>query len=403
MKKFISIFALAAIAAVFSYTSTAFAQTDDTFKPHWAFNGQLFADYYYMMSADTVTGKGANGPLGKSYYEPNSNISSTANTRYYQAFDLRRVQLGANYWFTKDIIAKVLLEHENGAAANGDVALDAKRTFYAKEASITFQNAIPMGNVIFGQQATNVFSVDEGLMGYRSVEKSILDMRGMSEAGSNDLGIQLAGTFDNDKNFGYSALISNGNGAKDETDKYKAFTGELNAKFMDKHIVIDVSGDYMDKATVASVTKIVGTDTTKASNVAQSNSLIKVAVAYTSSPITVGVVYAMHTLTGQSNSVAGADADQTGLSIFARGEIIPKQLNFFARFDMFDPDSKADDNSSGRKETFIVAGLDWMPDASTQNVHIEPNFWMNTFSDKSSTGTDYEAIIVPRLTFAYKF
>ena len=402
MKKLISIVALAAIAAIFCHTSTAFAQSDSTFKPHWAFNGQLFADYYYMMSADSVMGKGANGPLGKSYYEPNSNISSTANTRYYQAFDLRRVQLGANYWFTKDIIAKVLLEHENGAAANGDVALDAKRVFYAKEASITFQNAIPMGNVIFGQQATNVFSVDEGLMGYRSLEKSIVDMRGMSEAGSNDLGIQLVGNFDNDKNFGYSALISNGNGAKDETDKYKAFTGELNAKFMDKHIVIDVSGDYMDKATVASITKIVGTDTTKASNVAQSNSLIKVAAAYTSTPVTVGVVYAMHTLKGQSNSVAGADADQSGLSIFARGQIIPKQLNVFARFDIFDPDTKANDNASGRKENFIIAGLDWMPDEAA-NVHVIPNIWINTFKDKSSANLDFEGITVARLTFAYKF
>jgi hypothetical protein len=366
------------------------------FHPYGVVSGQLFADYYYIMSADT-TKLG-----GKGYYEPNANISASANTRYYQAFDLRRAQLGYTYWFSKDITGKVLLEHENGAAANGDVMLDAKRGLYLKEANVAFGNAIPMGTVIFGQQATNVFSVDEGLLGYRSIEKSIVDRDGMSEAGSNDLGIQLVGNIDNDKNFGYSAMISNGNGAKDETDKYKAFTGEINAKFMDKHIVLDVAGDYMDKANIPVV--IIGKDTAhEAINVTQSNSLIKIAAAYTSSQITVGVVYAMHNLNGQSKSVAGNDAVQTGLSIFAHGTIIEKQLRAFARFDMFDPDKNASDNSSGRKETFFTAGLDWMPDATAQNVHVEPNVWINTFKDKSSANLSYEGIVVPRLTFAYKF
>lgn len=397
MKKLIPVFALVLLLST-GFTVSASAQSDSTFKPHWAISGQLFADYYYVMAADTFAGK-----KGGTYYEPNSNISSTANTRYYQAFDLRRVQFGANYWFTPNIVSKFLLEHESGAATGGDVLGDAKRGMYVKEASITFVNAVPMANLIFGQQATNVFSVDEGLMGYRNLEKSILDQRGMSEAGSNDLGIQLAGSFDNDKNFGYSALVSNGSGAKDETDKYKAFTGEVFAKFMDKHIVVDLSGDYMDMATASVI--IIGKDTAhEAKSVAESKSLLKIAAAYTSDPITVGVVYAMHTLKGQSGTTAGADAEQTGLSIFARGQIIPKQLNFFARYDIFDPDSKeSTDNALGRKENFLIAGIDWVPDAAAQNVHVMPNLWMDMFKDKSSAGASYETIVVPRLTFSYKF
>ncbi|HEY3876173.1 MAG TPA: hypothetical protein VGM92_11910 [Candidatus Kapabacteria bacterium] len=401
MKKLVSFFALTLLVTSFATTDVhAQSTTDSTFKPHWSINGQLFADYYYVMAADTFAGK-----KGSTYYEPNANISGTANSRYYQAFDLRRVQFGANYWFTPNIISKFLLEHESGAAGTtpptggGDVLGDAKRGMYVKEASITFVNAIPMANLIFGQQATNVFSVDEGLMGFRSLEKSIIDERGMSEAGSNDLGIQLAGNFDNDKNYGYSALISNGTGAKDETDKYKAFTGEVNAKFMDKHIVVDISGDYMDKA---NATTTINKDTIK--GVAQSNSLLKVAAAYTSSAITGGVVYAMHTLTGQSGTTSGGDAEQTGLSFFIRGQIIEKQLNFFARYDIFDPDSKeSTDNALGRKENLLIIAIDWVPDVAAQNVHVMPNFWMDMFKDKSSAGASYESIVVPRLTFSYKF
>jgi hypothetical protein len=384
-----------AFTLLLGLSTSAFAQTDSTFKPHGTIVGQLFADYFYQLSADTVNFK------TKAYYEPNSNISASWGTKFFQAFDLRRVQLGYNYWFANDVIGKFLLEHESGAI-NGDVLGSAKRGMYIKEASLTFTSWVPMSSVIFGQQATNVFSVDEGLMGYRNIEKSLLDMRGMSEAGSNDLGIQIVGAIDNDKNFGYSAMISNGNGSKDETDKYKAFTGEVNAKFLDKHIVIDVAGDYMDKATVPVV--IIGKDTAhQAKSVEQSNSLIKIAAAYTSTPVTVGVVYAMHNLKGQSKSVAGNDANQTGLSIFARAAIIEKQLNVFARYDMFDPDSKASDNASGPKENFITAGLDWIPNIASQSVHVMPNVWINTFKDKSSADIDFEGIMVTRLTLSYKF
>ena len=85
-----------------------------------------------------------------------------------------------------------------------------------------------------------------------------------------------------------------------------------------------------------------------------------------------------------------------------------KQLMWFARYDMFDPDSKATgsnvDNSlpASWKENFITAGLDWQPDM-TANAHIIPNVWIDTYKDKSSAALDREAIVVGRMTFMYKF
>ncbi len=400
MKKLIPVFALILLSVGFIASASAqdatATSTPPAFKPHWSFNGQLFADYYYMMSADTTSGKGYNGPQGSYYYEPKSNGD---NKRYYQAFDMRRVQFGANYYFTKDITAKVLLEHES-AYPGGDVLADGKSGFYAKEASLTFSNWIPLANVILGQQAMNLFSVDEGLWGYRGVEKSILDFRGATETGSNDLGVQVQGNFVKSGDFSYSAaLVNSNNSSKVEDVKDKVIAGQLTGKFLNQHLVIDLTGDY---AGVPNTTAIVGTDTVR--NLSEANSLWKVAVAYASNPITVGIVYANHTYGGQSFSVAGNDRVQSALSIFAHGEIIPKALNAFARYDMFDPDKNAKDNSAGRKENFIVAGLDWLPEGKdAPNVHIDPNIEIDSFTDKGSQGLSYEPITVLRLTFFDKF
>ncbi len=411
MKKLLPVLALAVLSV--GFLGTASAQTDQQpeFKPHWSFNGQFFADYYNMLSADTVSGSGYNGPTGKFYYEPSNKTGAagatgnTDNTKSYQAFDMRRVQFGANYYYSKDITAKVLIEHES-AYSNGDVLSDGKSGFYAKEASLTFGGWIPMANVIFGQQAMNMFSADEGLWGFRGDEKSILDMRGATETGSNDLGVQVQGNFDKEKDFGYSvSLVNFNNSSKVETIKDKVIAGQLTGKFLDQHLVLDITGDYVQLPyTTSTITDsdFANGKTTVGPGIGQSNSLLKGALAYTSSPFTVGIVYAMHNLNGQSKAKAGADVQATALSIFAHAQIIEKALNIFARYDMWDPDKNANDNILGRKENFITAGLDWIPE-SDANVHIDPNLEINSFSDKDHLGLDYAAITVLRLSLWAKF
>jgi hypothetical protein len=139
-----------------------------------------------------------------------------------------------------------------------------------------------------------------------------------------------------------------------------------------------------------------------AAGVEQSKMTIKAMAAYNTDLLTLGVEYAMQNQKGQSLVAGGGDAKVNAISIFARGAIMPKQFMWFARYDMYDPNTNATDNLAGRKENFITAGLDWQPDP-TANAHIMPNIWVNTFKDKSSANLDYESIVVGRLTLAYKF
>ena len=382
MKNLFRCFVLAGFSSLLA--SAAVAQTSGTqttppeeFKPSGNFSMQFITDYYNVISADTAAKYGFKGGL----YEPNSAISTTANTKGYQAFDLRRVYLGYDYNFTKNIAGQLLFAHENGAS-NGDVVIDQNRGLYIKAANLRFKNAIPNSTLIIGQQGTATFALTESIWGYRSIEKTMMDFRGF--APSNDLGIQLMGGFDQASTIGYSLMISNGNGAKTETDKYKKIAGELNAKLLDKALVLEAYADYSDLAPIGDTNRNTMT--------------IKGMAAYTTDPITVGFEYAMQTMAGQS--ATHTDVKPNGWWVFARGYILPKQLNWYARYDMYDPNADA---TSGRKETFIDAGLDWIPSMDAQNVHVMPNVWIDSYKDKSSANMSFEPIIVGRLTFFYKF
>ncbi len=76
---------------------------------------------------------------------------------------------------------------------------------------------------------------------------------------------------------------------------------------------------------------------------------------------------------------------------------MPK-LKAFARFDYYDPDTKSD--STGYKENFFTAGLDYMP---IESVHFIPNVWVNSYSAKNSSAIERKADVVGRITFYYNY
>ncbi len=364
------IFTLAAGLVLLSGKSTA-QQADTTFHAHGGFNGQIFFDYAYQITADTTPSR------GKGYF--------SSSPKDAQAFDLRRVYVGYDYWFSPMISAGILLAHEPSVAPPGSSANtaannllgDGTNGFYLKGANIRFKNAIPMSTIIVGQQPTPSFQLSESVWGYRSIEKTILDFRGAE--GSNDMGAAINGSFDEEGNFGYKAMIGNGTNQKNENNKFKKYYADLFAMFMDKKIVVEVFAD-------ANYTGSVSNDTNKTTT-------MKGFVALQLEPITIGVEAATQVITvaNKQNTVPG------GISIFAHGPIMAKTLGFFARFDSWSPDQHT--TTTGFSESFITAGLDWQP---VSNVHIEPNIWVDTYKDRSAAGVDRKADVVGRVTFFAK-
>jgi hypothetical protein len=156
---------------------------------------------------------------------------------------------------------------------------------------------------------------------------------------------------------------------------------------------------------------------------------VKGYAAYNSKWFGIGVEYFMqtqkngevHVVTATPTSNDTSAATQSGLSVFAHATIIQNKLNFFARFDMYNPDTKYQFVTTGSpakvsetytsllvptntyKENFLTAGLDWTPTAD-KKVHIEPNVWYdaisNAFGSDNLKADDY---FLYRVTFYYIF
>lgn len=373
--------------------------SDSAFKAGTPMTGHLwgytFGDYIYKGHSDALNRGGANQYSG---------MAKNTNE-----FDFRRIYLGYDFNINNKFSTELLLAAEdntalNGAPANGDLLANGKFTFYVKLADVRWKNIWKGTDLVVGQSATPAFpATSEKVWGYRSIERTIADIR---RTPSYDLGVSLQGKFDNKGNYGYDLMVGNGNGDKPETNNYKEFYGDLWAKFIDQKLLIDLYSDYQ---------KLNWTPTWH-----HASNMIKLFVGYTEKNYAVGVEGFVNRGLKDVAGLNGAnsdtlDAHATGLSMFAHANLVKNKLAVFGRMDLFNPDTKYDNQSyttykgfsshydPNTKEQFITAGLDFTP---VKNVHLMPNIWYNAYRNQQAniTGTtkkDYD--LVYRMTFYYVF
>jgi hypothetical protein len=410
---------------------------DAEFKPSGNFWGYVFGDYAYKTHNDTLQRGGGNVQY-KTTNSLNAN-NTTANTLVpanvqTNAFQLRRVYLGYDYQFAKNLSASVVLAHEQTVIPGSN-----QNTVYLKYANVKWSNIFKNSDLVIGQYSTCSFATagnTEPLWGYRAIERTIMDMHNTD--GSSDLGLSLQGKAWSQQGpdslkpmfIGYALQVGNGSSATPETDIFKKFRGNVYVSFLKQQLIIGLYGDYV---------------TQQFSPYHTSNMTFKAYASYKTERFRIGAevfqqtnqnsdMYKVAVVTNGVASTAGVIADtasgvQMGFSVFASGAIIKNKLNIFARYDMYNPNTKWNTNNvySGvssaikgsdlnaatfYKQTFITAGLDWTPNS---RMHIMPNVWYNGYKTMMSTtgaggtGSDLTARVkkdndlVYRLTFYFIF
>lgn len=396
-----------------------------TAAPGGNFWGYAFGDYAYVQHGDSA-GRGT----GIQY----KGLGSAANGNHQSAIELRRLYLGCNININKKFSAYAVLEYQGDYDANNN------RTVYLKYAYFKWKDIFKNSDLKIGQQPTNSWSTaynTEALCGYRSIEKTIMDIHKMDFPA--DMGVMLEGkiwqanaddTAHLSTFIGYSAMVGDNSGntpvplftnagtaANQTTDKCKKYRFNLFVNSLNSGLTV---GGYYDFINYGN------TPFKNSSKIWQNaTSTLKGYAVYNQKWFGAGFEYVVQTNKNGETEVfkAGSgksdtmNAVQSGISIFAHGTIIQKRLNIFARFDEYLPDAKYTCNANETftrrlqpdatwKENFISAGIDWSPTCGDKKVHFMPNVWYyGIVNNNTSTvgDTKYDYYLVYRLTFLVAF
>ncbi len=364
------------ILLLMSIDSQVLAQSTTTI------NGVGFGDYYYNLKNNTPAEESRN------------------------AFQFRRLYFTVENNINADMKARFRLE-----AKHDDYGKKTAITPFVKHAYIEWANLVPNHKFIIGIQETNGFKNSEELWGYRPVEKTIMDLNGISS--SADMGIGLKGDLTPRIHHWLTVLNGTGYNAA-EVDKFKKVGYALWVTPV-KGLIVEGYADYEPQQPKDGQTA----DAPSGSKDYQASKgyyTIKGFIGYEMPHLTLGAEYFTRTNkeSGISDPVidgdkladfTNADVKKTGYSIFGSWITPVPKLKVFGRYDFFDANS--DDNvytkfSSGKltggvdnEVTLVIAGLDYIPRA---NVHFIPNIMM-----KSYTNSDLKSDITARVTLYFKY
>ncbi len=310
-------------------------------------SGYMFGDYYYVAA------------------NHNKNIEDT------NGFWMRRIYLTYDKGLSDGFSMRFRME----MSSSGDFSTKGKMTPFVKDAYLKWKNE--RHSIYLGQSSTPTWDLIEHFWGYRSVEKTPLDLQKFGS--SRDFGIAFKGALDSGKKVGYHVMFANGSGTGTENNKGKKILASINAK-TDAGFIVEGYFDFEERPGETNRYTLQGF------------------AGYDNKSFRLGAMYAH-----QGRQVAGADNMTLDIgSIFGAAKLSEK-LWGYARVDkMFDPNSSGPGISyipfdGTAKSTLLIGGLDYRP---AKNIHLMPNVEAVVYSND---GANPDNDVIPRFSFYYKF
>lgn len=334
-------------------------------KPAAKLSGYMFGDFFYNVARDTSIGSMSN--------------TATGGVQDLNGFQFRRIYLTYDGDISPSFTSRLRLEGSAGAP-------------FIKDAYIKWKNIFNGSDLVFGLQPTPAFEVSETIWGYRSLEKTILDLRGI--VSPRDLSISLRGKMDEQGMLGYWIMFGNNSSIGSESDKYKRLYGHLQILPAEK-ILLTIYADYkMQRA----VNDLKSTSTPKATL----NHNVLTAALFAGyaekGSYNLGVEGFLQSTPndfkdGSLDSLVTRNA--VGVSIFGSVNI-GGDLTLVGRYDFFDPNTHS--KAAGDMRNYFILGADWKAD---KNVSIIPNIQYEIY--EAAGGRSFDPSLTARITLFYTF
>ena len=307
-------------------------------------NGVFFGDYYYNLQ------------------------NHAEDQKYVNAFSIRRVYFTFENNLTENIKTRFRLESEHG-----EFGSSTKINPFVKHAFLEWSNLIPNHKLVLGISETNAFKNAEALWGYRSIEKTIMDLNKISS--SADMGIVLKG--DLSMKLHHWLMLMNGTGyGSAEVDNYKKVGYALWVTPLNG-LIIEGYADY-EKQDPDNTTFKYARDYSGS----KGYYTVKGFVGYSGLQYNIGFEWFQRTnqesgitdVTVQNDAIVTAqkaDVVKSGYSIFGSWITPVPKLKLFGRYDYYDPNSNDGVGTSfsdglvknGKDDeiSLLIAGFDYIP------------------------------------------
>lgn len=330
---------------------SGFSQTHAQSEPTHRFSGLLYSDFYYIINNHNEDLEGENG------------------------FWTRRV----NFTYDNRIIQSVSARFRMEMSHPGDFSTNSKMEPFVKDLYLNWAMN-ENHSLVAGLSSTPTWGLSEKIWGYRSVEKSPLDLYKLGS--SRDMGIALKGNFGS---LNYHAMFGNGSGTGSETNKYKKYMLSLAWWFTD-NLVLEVYGDH---------------DQRSSSN---HRNTVQAVAGYLSDNMNIGALVATHSHT--VNLIGSSDLNETldVASIFTNFRLNNQWRAIFRADHMFDanPQGPTIDYipfSSEANSTLLIFGLGYQP---IPRINIIPNI-ETIFYGEAEDGTTPGNDLIFRTTLHFTF
>lgn len=336
------------LAFLFVMTASSAAQTrvgDDG-----TFGGLVFGDYYWIAQNNNSDLEGENG------------------------FWFRRIYLTYDHQISESFSGRLRLEMNS----EGDFMTDSSLSPVVNDAYLQWTNE--RHTITAGIAPTPTWDLTDEIWGYRSVEKSALDLYDFGS--SRDFGISAKGSIDEEERLSYHFMFANGSGDGTELNKGKKLMLSLGYN-LTEHWVVQGYVDWDDRSG--------NRDAYTAQGV----------VGYQSEAFNAGALYAYQF---RKNTEFSGDMNLDLVSLFANARLT-ETLKLFARADhLFDKNPGGPENdylpiSDRAESTFLNGGVDI---ALHEDVHLIPNIEAVIYGE-DDTGVRPDTDLIPRFTLFWEF